>query len=137
MAGLINLLLGYIWSCFQSHERLKAEIVVLRHQLSILQRKAPKRQKISGGDRAMFVWLYRLFPCIAGAIAIVRAETVIDWHRVGFQIWWRLKSRNPGGRPKVDRELRKLMRPMCEENSLWGAPRIHVNFLNWASRSRG
>jgi hypothetical protein len=45
MAGLANLLLGYVWSCFQSRERLKAEIVVLRHQLNILQRKARKRPR--------------------------------------------------------------------------------------------
>ena len=62
MVGPLNLLLGYLWSCFQSHERLKAEIVVLRHQLNVLRRKAPKRPKLSSSDRALFVWLYRLFP---------------------------------------------------------------------------
>ena len=129
MAGLINLLLAYVWSCLQSHERLKAEIVVLRHQLNVLRRKAPKRPKLSGSDRALFVWLYRLFPSIAGAIIIIRPETVIGWHRAGFRAWWRWKSRNPGGRPKVDRELRNLIRRMCEENPLWGAPRIHGELL--------
>ena len=129
MVGLVNFLLGYVWSCFQSHERLKAEIIVLRHQLNVLRRKAPKRPKLSGSDRALFVWLYRLFPSIAGAITIVRPETVIGWHRAGFRAWWRWKSRNPGGRPKVDRELRNLIRRMCEENPLWGAPRIHGELL--------
>jgi transposase InsO family protein len=129
MAGLVNLLLGYIWSCFQSHERLKAEIVVLRHQLNVLRRKAPKRPKLSGSDRALFVWLCRLFPSIASAITIVRPETVIRWHQAGFRTWWRWKSRNQGGRPKVDRELRNLVRRMCEENPLWGAPRIHGELL--------
>jgi transposase InsO family protein len=129
MARLINLLLAYVWSCFQSHERLKAEIVVLRHQLNVLRRKAPRRPKLSGSDRALFVWLYRLFPSIANAITIVRPETVIGWHRAGFRAWWRWKSRNPGGRPKVDRELRILIRRMCEENLLWGAPRIHGELL--------
>ena len=129
MVGLVNLVLGYVWSCFQSHERLKAEIVVLRHQLSILRRKAPKRPKLSGGDRALFVWLCRLFPGIADAITIVRPGTLIRWHRAGFRAWWRWKSRNLGGRPKVDRELRDLIRRMCEENPLWGAPRIHGELL--------
>ena len=96
MAGLVNLLLGYIWSCFQSHECLKAEIVVLRHQLNVLRRKAPKRPKLSGSDRALFVWLCRLFPSIASAITIVRPETVIRWHQAGFRTWWRWKSRNQG-----------------------------------------
>ena len=129
MAGLVNLLLGYVWSCFQSHERLKAEIVVLRHQLNILRRKTPNRPKLSGSDRALFVWLYQLFPSIAGAITIVRPETVIRWHRTGFRAWWRWKSRNQGGRPKVERELRDLIHRMCEENPLWGAPRIHGELL--------
>jgi HTH-like domain len=129
MVGLVNLLFGYVWSCFQSHERLKAEIVVLRHQLNILRRKASKRRHLSGSDRALFVWLYRLFPSIADAITIIRPETVIGWHRAGFRAWWRWKSRNLGGRPKVDRELRDLIRRMCEENRLWGAPRIHGELL--------
>src|ERR1039457_399663 len=84
MVGLVNLLLGYIWSCFQSHECLKAEIVVLRDQLNVLRRKAPKRPKLSGSDRALFVWLCRLFPSIASAITIVRPETVIRWHQAYF-----------------------------------------------------
>src|SRR5665213_2309848 len=89
MMGLAKLLFGYGWCCFQSHERLKVEIVVLRHQLNILRRKAPKRPRLSGSDRAVFVWLYRLFPSIASAITIIRPETVISWHRAGFQAWWR------------------------------------------------
>ena len=48
---------------------------------------------------------------------------------MGFRAWWRWKSRNPGGRPKIDQELRDLVRRMCEENPLWGAPRIHGELL--------
>jgi transposase InsO family protein len=77
----------------------------------------------------VFVWLYRLFPAIGDAITIVRPETIIRWHRAGFRTWWRWKSRNLGGRPKVDRELRDLVRRMCSDNPLWGAPRIHGELL--------
>ena len=129
MAGLANLLLGYVWSSFQSRERLKAEIIVLRHQLNILRRTAPKRPRLLGSDRVLFAWLHHLFPSIASAITIIRPETVIGWHRAGFRVWWRWKSRNPGGRPPVDRELRDLIRRICEENRLWGAPRIHGELL--------
>ena len=129
MAGFANLLLGYVWSSFQSRERLKAEIIVLRHQLNILNRKASTRPPLSGSDRALLVWMYCLFPGIAGAITIIRPETVIGWHRAGFRAWWRWKSRNLGGRPRVDRELRDLIRGMCEENRLWCAPRIHGELL--------
>ena len=129
MVGLVNLLLGYIWSCFQSHERLKVEIVVLRHQLNVLRRKTPKRPKVSNSDRVLLVWLYRLFPGVAGAVTIIRPETVIGWHRAGFRALWRWKSRYRGGRPKVDRELRDLIHRMCNENPLWGTPRIHGELL--------
>jgi hypothetical protein len=81
--------------------------------------------RLSGGDRALFVWLYRRFPDIGNATAIVRPETIIRWHRMGFRAWWRWKSHNPGGRPAIDQELRDLVRRMCKENPLWGAPRIH------------
>ena len=121
MATFFKLLLGYMRDCFRSHERLKAEILILRHQLNILHRKAPKRLRLSRGDRALFVWLYRRFPDIGNATAIVRPETMIRWHRMGFRAWWRLKSHNPGGRPGIDQELRDLVRRMCKENPLWGA----------------
>src|SRR5882724_1651114 len=129
MAIFFRLLLGYMWDCFLSHERLKAEILILRHQLNILHRKAPKRLRLSGGDRALFVWLYRRFPDIGKATAIVRPETIIRWHRMGFRAWWRWKSHNRGGRPGIDQELRDLVRRMCKENPLWGAPRIHGELL--------
>ena len=48
---------------------------------------------------------------------------------MGFRAWWCWKSRNPGARPRVDRELRNLIRRMGEENALWGAPRIHGELL--------
>ena len=86
MDGLVDLLFGYIWSCFQSHERLKAEIVVLRHQLNILKRKVPKRPRLSDSDRALFVWLYRLFPHMADAITIIHPETVIGQSRLSNMV---------------------------------------------------
>src|SRR6202158_2688158 len=125
MATFFRLLLGYMWDCFRSHERLKAEILILRHQLNILRRKAPKRLRLSGGDRA----LYRRFPDTGNATAIVRPETIIRWHRMGFRAWWRWKSHNPCGRPAIDQEPRDLVRRMCKENPLWGAPRIHGELL--------
>lgn len=129
MADLVKLLWAFTKDCFRLHEQLKTENAVLRHQLNILRRRAPQRPKFSGSDRALFVWLYRYCPRIADAVAIVRPETIVAWHRAGFRAWWRWKSRNPGGRPKVDSELRDLIRRKCEENRLWGAPRIHGELL--------
>ena len=80
-------------------------------------------------DRFLFVWLYRWFPCVLGAIAIVRPETIIRWHRAGFRAYWRWRSRNRIGRPKVSAELRTLIGEMSGANPLWGAPRIHGELL--------
>ena len=127
--GFVKLRLAFIRDCFRSQEQLKSENTALRHQLNVQQRKGPKRPPLSGSDKALFVWLYRLFLAITGAIRIVQPETVIGWHRAGFRAWWRWKSRNRGGRPKVDQVLRDLIRRMPEENPLWGAPRIHGELL--------
>src|SRR5665213_2279828 len=119
MEGFIRLLWEFVLDCLRSPEQLRAQNAVLRHQLNILRRKAPKMPKLSNSDRVLLVWLYRLGPSVAGAITIIRPETVIGWHRAGFRAWRRWKSRNRGGRPKVDRELRDLIRRMCDENLSW------------------
>jgi transposase InsO family protein len=60
---------------------------------------------------------------------IVRPETIISWHRVGFRAYWRWRSRKHVGRPKVSAELRTLIRDMSRMYPLWGAPRIHGELL--------
>lgn len=129
MFAILRLLIGALRDYFKSRQRLQAEVLVLRHQINILRRQVPGRVRPTTSDRVIFVWLYRLFADVGNVIAIVRPETVVRWHRMGFRAWWRWKSRNLGGRPKIDRELRDLLRRMCEENSLWGAPRIHGELL--------
>ena len=63
------------------------------------------------------------------ALAIVEPETVIRWHRAGFRLFWRWKSRCRGGRPKLPLEIRRLIHEMSLANPLWGAPRIHGELL--------
>ena len=77
----------------------------------------------------IFVWLCRMFPSILNAITVIKPETVIRWHRSGFGAYWRWKSRQRGGRPRIDHETRDLIRRMSKENPLWGAPRIHGELL--------
>ena len=110
---------------FRPRQQLEGEILVLRHQLNILQQRAPRRWHLRWADRALFIWLYRRCPGILNAITIVRPETVVRWHRMGFAAYWRWKSRSPGGRPRIAKELRDLMRRMSLENPLWGATKIH------------
>src|ERR1035437_6759427 len=104
---------------------LEAEIWVLRQQINVLRRAAPRRQSFGVFDRLIFVGLYRLFPKGCDALAIVKPDTIIRWHRAGFRAYWRWKSRPRGGRPTVPFEIRRLIREMSIANPLWGAPRIH------------
>src|ERR1019366_2622419 len=129
MIAILRLLIGALRDYFKSRRQLQAEVLVLRHQINILRRQVPGRVRPAASDRAIFVWLYRIFADVGSAIVIVRPETIVRWHRMGFRVWWRWKSRNPGGRPKINHELRDLVRRMCEENALWGAPRIHGELL--------
>src|SRR5438034_5969084 len=81
---------------FKSRRRLATEILVLRHQLNVLQRRTPRRLHLRWADRALFIWPYRRCPRILDAVTIVRPETVVRWHRMGFAAYWRWKSRPRG-----------------------------------------
>jgi hypothetical protein len=129
MIAIGLLFVRMLCDCFKSRPRLEAEILVLRHQLNILRQRAPRRLHLRWADRALFVWLYRRFPRILDAITIVRPETVVRWHRMGFAAYWRWKSRPLGGRPWIRKEVRDLIRRMSFENPLWGAPKIHGELL--------
>src|SRR5262249_21797990 len=59
------------------------------------------------------------------ALVIVQPEAVIGWHRAGFRLYWHWKSRSRGGRPRITPELRALIRRLAQENTDWGAPKIH------------
>src|SRR6266853_1654512 len=129
MIGFLILFLHVLISPFRTQARLEAEIVLLRHQLGVLRQRVPSRPKLTLADRLLFVWLYRLFPSVLDAVTVVRPETVIRWHRTGFRLYWRWKSRNRGGRPKIPGEVRRLIREMSLANRLWGAPRLHGELL--------
>ena len=100
-----------------------AENLALRQQIIVLQRSA-KRPRLRKRDRIFWVWLSRLWAGWRSCLMIVRLETVVRWHREGFRLYWRWKSRQKPGRPKAASELRDLIRRMAQENPTWGAPRI-------------
>src|SRR5258708_38690269 len=129
MVDVLILLWTALTSLFCSRVRLEAEILVLRQQINVLRRNSPKRFVFRTFDRLMFVGLYRLAPGILDALAIVRPETVVRWHRAGFRSFWRWRSRRRGGRPSVPLEIRRLIRDVSLANPLWGAPRIHGELL--------
>jgi hypothetical protein len=129
MLGTIKLLWHWLVSLTRSRRQLEAEILLLRHQLNILRRKAPRRIRLTNADRLAFIWLYRLCPAAADAVTIIRPATLIRWHRRGFRAFWRWKSRSRGGRRAILRKIRNLIREMSRANWLWGAPRIHGELL--------
>src|SRR6266851_121416 len=99
------------------------------HETGSCAAKPRRRMHLRWIDRALFVWLYRRYPRILDALSIIEPETVVRWHRKGFTGYWRWKSRSPGGRPRIAREVRDLIRRMSFENSLWGATKIHGELL--------
>jgi len=131
MVELLAKLVRVTRSRLKSRAGLEAENLVLRQQVVVLliSRKYPARVWLRNIDRLVFVWMYRLFHSIRNAITVVKPETVLRWHRRGFRAYWRWKSRRRGGRPRIDREIRDLIRQMNKENPLWGAPRIHSELL--------
>jgi putative transposase len=117
-------------SIFRSRAALQLENLALRHQIGVLQRSARKRPKLTPGDRLLWVWLSRVWRDWSSALAIVKPETVVAWHRAGFRLFWTWKARRgQPGRPVISREIRDLIRKMCRENPGWGAPRIHGELL--------
>jgi hypothetical protein len=113
MVVFLTQLLLAIRSQFTRRARLEAENLLLRQQLIVLQRKSPRRVRLWNIDRLLLVWLYRLYPSLLDAIIIVQPETLLRWHRRGFRAYWRWKSRRVGGRPRIDCEMRALIRRMA------------------------
>ena len=129
MFAILHLLVMFVADLFKSRRRLEAENLFLRHQLSIALRRAPPRLRLRGSDRALLVWMTLLWPSLLGAAKVVQPETILRWHRTGWKVFWRWKSRKRAGRPKIDRGLRDLIRRMSKENPQWGASRIHGELL--------
>jgi hypothetical protein len=129
MLELLCFVLAILAAPFKSRRRLEAENAVLRHQLIVLRRKLPRRIQLTNGDRWFLVQLYRSFPSVLQFLTVIRPETLVRWHRAGFRGYWRWKSGSRGGRPKIEYDLRALIKQMSIDNPLWGAPRIHGELL--------
>jgi hypothetical protein len=95
----LQLLGGFLVGLLRSRVAREAEIVFLLQQLLLATRFAPTRPRLRTADRLVFVWLYRLFPMLLRAVIISKPETPLRWHRSGFRLYWRRKSRRRVGRP--------------------------------------
>ena len=128
MKMLLKLILNILWGP-QKDSDLALENLVLRQQLAILKRPK-KRPQIRTKDRLFWIILSRFWNNWRQALIVVKPETVIRWHRKGFKLFWRFKSRRKGpGRPPVSPEIRDLILKMANANPLWGEPRIHGELL--------
>ena len=127
-----SLLPNFLAEVFQRRATLQLENIALRHQILVLQRKQRKRVRFTFWDRILWVLLYRWWPKALDALVVVQPATVIKWHRQGFRFFWRWKSKTnkkKPGHPPISKEIQSLIRQMCRENPLWGAPRIHGELL--------
>ena len=123
MALFLTAFLAILPSILRSRAALLLGNLALRHQIGVLQRSAAKCPKLTSGDRLLWICLSRLWRDWRSALAIVKPETVIAWHRAGFRLFWTWKvRRGQPGRPVISREVRDLIRKMCRENPTWLRP---------------
>jgi putative transposase len=112
-------------SALRRRRELAVENLALRHQLAVLQRHSTKPQ-FEDRDRLLWIGLKRIWPNWSQVLHLVQPATVVKWHRAGFRYYWRRKSQPKGGRPKIDPEVRRLIRNMWNANPTWGKPRIQA-----------
>src|SRR5215813_11041408 len=124
MPELVLSILSAIRVFFQDRGDVALEVLALRQQVAVLKRKRP-RPPLNSLDRLFWTLLHRCWSRWADVLILVKPETVVGWHRAGFRLYWRWRSRPRGGRPKIDAEVRALIRRLANENADWGAPKIH------------
>ena len=108
---------------------LTAKNLALHQQLLVLNRSI-KRPQIKTKDRLFWVILYLFWSNWQDSLIVLKPETVVGWHKKGFRLFWRWKSRfKSSGRPRINQEIRNLINKMAMANPLWGAPRIHCELL--------
>jgi len=117
---------GLVVLSLRRRRTVEAENLFLRRQLALHQERGIKPRRIDATTRVSLALLSRLFDW-RDALVVVRPETLIRWHRAGWRLFWRIKSRP--GRPPIPLQLRQLIRRMSTENPIWGEERIANDFF--------
>ena len=112
--------------CLRPAPALAAEVLFLCKQLALYEERQVKPRRATNGIRLVMVWLSRWFDW-RSALRIVKPETFIRWHRQGFRLFWRWKSKP--GRPALTKDLQALIRRLALENPTWGQERIANELL--------
>src|ERR1700693_5119358 len=131
MFQILRLFLGTIARIFCARRRLVLENLVLRQQLAVFKRRHP-RPRLKLLDKVFWVAARQVWCDWKQSLLIVLPETGVQWHRAGFNLYWRVLSRvwRPhSGTHRISKEIRDLIFQMVAENSSWGAPRIHGELL--------
>ena len=104
MVPLLLAVVNYFRAIFVPRHNLALEVVSLRQQLAVFKRKQP-RPRLRKSDRLVWILLRRLWPHWSETLILVEPETVVAWHRAGFRLFWRFRSRfRRPGRPKISGE---------------------------------
>jgi hypothetical protein len=119
-------LIGLLVLAVRSRRSIQAENLVLRRQLALFKEHGAKPGRVDAATRSSLAWLSRLCDW-RSSVMVVRPETIVRWHRAGWRLFWRYKSRP--GRPPIPLELRRLIRRMATKNPLWGEERIANELL--------
>src|SRR5215831_10434166 len=129
MLNAVLLTFRFLVLVFSGHRQVALENIALRHQLATFTREK-KRPRLRDRDRLFWITLQGLWTDWRSALVFVQPEAVTGWQRKRFKRYWCRLSQSKGpGRPRVDSEIRKLVRTMAGANPIWGAPRIHGELL--------
>jgi hypothetical protein len=130
---LLVLLLGVISTALRSRRDLVLENLLLRHQLAVVLRPKP-RPRLRVRDKLLWVLGRRFCADWRRHLVLVTPESVVGWHRQGWKLFWRWRSRSRGGRPRLGAETPELIRRISRDNPSWGAERIRGELLKLAIR---
>src|SRR6266849_6472815 len=120
-------LLRLVSTAVRSHAQLAAENLFLRKELALYVERQVKPHRADDATRSALVALSWLIDW-RRILTVVKPDTLIRWHRKGFQLFWRWKSR-PRGRPRLPVELQRLIAEMAAANRTWGEERIAAELL--------
>lgn len=124
----VSVVRGLLHDAVRSRSELVAENALLRQQLIVAMRRV-KKPRFAAHERGLIATLTRLLPRLRNAVLLVKPETVLRWHRAGFRLFWRKRSRHRPARPRISAEAIAMIRRLAEENAVWGAERIRGELL--------
>src|SRR3712207_6397911 len=119
---------GSLQDLVRTKPQLIAEIALLRQQLIVLNRSV-KRPRVTATDRSLLVLLASRVRAWKDALLIIQPDTLLRWHRQGFRLFWRRKSRSESRVPRIPVTTMALIEEMATNNRLWGVKRIQGELL--------